>query len=109
MRKTRIEQLLKHYSVLRKYIDLRTQELRVKIISRLEVMFNYAYQMAVSQHTENRDEWMKIAGYIAQVINSVTNSFDEVRFNEDMKRLRDMIEAAKKRAAGTREGTAETN
>ena len=78
--------------------ELRTQDLRVRLISELEKLFIIARKMAES--AENRDDWVRIAGYIAQVINSLANSYDETRFNEDMKRLEEMIKRAKKKLAG---------
>ncbi|MCD6466224.1 hypothetical protein J7L27_07670 [Candidatus Bathyarchaeota archaeon] len=84
--------------------ELKTQELRVKLISELENLFNYAIQMA--RGAENRDSWVKIAGYIAQTINSLTKAYDETRFNEDLQRLKEMIRRAKEKLARqAREGT----
>ncbi|MEM2926533.1 MAG: hypothetical protein QXO94_03610 [Candidatus Bathyarchaeia archaeon] len=84
-----------------KIAQLDTQNLRIKLIENLERIFLYAKEMASSHLVENREEWIKICGYIAQTINSL----DEVRFSEDMERLRDMIERAKKRAGLAGEGT----
>ena len=78
--------------------SLKTQELRVRLISELEKLFIIARKMAES--AENKDDWVRIAGYIAQVINSLANSYDETRFNEDMKRLEEMIQRAKKKLTG---------
>ena len=78
--------------------SLKTQELRVRLINELEKLFIIARRMAES--AENRDDWVRIAGYIAQVINSLANSYDETRFNENMKRLEEMIRRAKEKLAG---------
>lgn len=64
--------------------ELETQKIRVKLIPQLEQLFNYAVEMGWV--AENWEEWMRVAGYIAQVINSISNSFDETSFNEDVKR-----------------------
>ncbi|MEM3027874.1 MAG: hypothetical protein QW220_04005 [Candidatus Bathyarchaeia archaeon] len=88
-----------------KIAQLDTQNLRIKLIENLERIFLYAKEMASSPLVENREEWIRICGYIAQTINSLANSFDEVRFSEDMERLRGMIERAKKRAGLAGEGT----
>ena len=58
-----------------------------------------------AEAAENREDWVKVAKYTAHVINGLANSYDKVRFNEDMKRLRELIEAAKKRAGQSRTGT----
>ena len=60
-------------------------------------MFNYAIAMAKT--ADNRDDWVRIAGYIAQVINSLTKAYDETRFNEDLQRLKEMIRRAKEKLA----------
>ncbi|MBS7657091.1 MAG: hypothetical protein QXI71_02190 [Candidatus Bathyarchaeia archaeon] len=109
MKISRIAIIDRKLDALRRFTVSKTQKLRKKLISKLEVLFNHATQMARSSDVANRDEWMRIAGYIAQVINSVADSFDEVKFNTDIKQLRVMIEAAKKRATGTREGASEAD
>ncbi len=98
MKRERITITEDRLSGLLRFSELKTQELRVKLINQLEGLFNHAAAMAQSRAVENREEWLRIAGYIAQVINSFSNSFDEVRLNEDMQRLRDLIERAKRRA-----------
>jgi len=77
--------------------NLKTQELRVKLITELESLFNYAALMAKT--ADNRDDWVRIAGYIAQTINSLTKAYDETRFNEDLQRLKEMIRRAKEKLA----------
>ena len=53
----------------------------------------------MAKTADNRDDWIRIAGYIAQVINSLTKAYDETRFNEDLQRLREMIRRAKEKLA----------
>lgn len=86
----------RRFNKLIQIFQVETQDLRAALISELEILFKHAVMMAKS--AENREDWMKISAYIAQTINSLAKSFDEVRFNEDIQRLRDMIERAKKRA-----------
>lgn len=85
------------------FCQLQTQELRVKLISELERLFLFARDTAKT--AENREEWVKICGYIAQIINSLANSYDEVRFNEQMRELENLIEEAKKRVGKAKAGT----
>lgn len=82
-------------------IEVETQRLRASLIMELEQLFRSAARMAKS--SENREEWMRIAGYIAQIISGLARSFDEIRLNEDIQRLREMIERAKEKigSAGT--------
>jgi hypothetical protein len=88
-----------------KICELETQHLRVKLISELEKLFNKVKETVDSPHTDNTDDWIKVAAYIAQVINSLANSYDEVRLSEQMKELKELIEIAKKRAGKTQTGT----
>jgi len=85
--------------------SLKTQDLRISLINELERLFQYAKAIAYSEEAENRDAWVKVCAYIAQIINSLANSYDEVRFNEQMKELDELIERAKKRAGATQTGT----
>lgn len=73
------------------------------MIKELEALFKHALMMAKT--AEDKESWMKVAAYIAQTINSLANSFDEIRFNEDIQRLREMIEKAKKRVEPAGAGT----
>lgn len=84
------------------FSQIQTQELRAKLIADLEHLFSLAKMMA--QTSDNREDWVKICGYIAQTINSLANSYDEVRFNEQIKELEQLIEAAKRKAGKTQAG-----
>ena len=94
-----INQTLKKVAI---FSQLETQKIRVKLISELEKIFDYSSRMAKATQDE---AWMKFAGYVAQVINSLANSYDEVRFNEQLKELKQLIERAKKRAGTSQTGT----
>jgi hypothetical protein len=83
--------------------ELKTQDLRMKLITDLERLFQIARQEA--ETAENREDWIKIASYVAQTIKSLADSYDEVRFNEQMKELEQLIEQAKKRAGKAETGT----
>jgi len=48
-----------------------------------------------SEWAEMDPKAARLAGYIAQVINSLAGSYDEVRFNEQMRELERMIEEAR--------------
>lgn len=85
------------------FSQIQTQEIRIKLIGDLEKLFTLSKEMA--QSAENKEDWIRICGYIAQVINSLVNSYDEVRFNEQMKELEQLIEIAKRKAGRTEAGT----
>ncbi|MEM3788296.1 MAG: hypothetical protein QXN95_00305 [Candidatus Bathyarchaeia archaeon] len=101
----RINAIEKLLNSAQKICELKTQDLRVKLIAQLERMFDRVSRISESEHTVNSEDWVKVAGYIAQVINSLASSYDEVRLNEQLRRLRELIEAAKKRVGQAGTGT----
>jgi len=56
----------------------------------LQELFEIANEWA-----EKDPKAARLTGYIAQVINSLASNYDEVRFNEQMKELEQMIEEAR--------------
>ena len=86
---------------IKNFCEIKTQELRIRLIDELERLFLYAKDMA--RTAENREAWMKICGYIAQVINSLADSYDEVRFNKQMHELEQMIEEARRKTEAKRQ------
>jgi len=101
--KKRIVKIAETLNRILNFKELKTQDLRVKLITELERLFTLARSMA--ETAENREEWAKICAYIAQTIKSLADSYDEVRFNEQMKELEQLIEQAKKRAGTPKTGT----
>lgn len=78
------------------YLDwVDTQKKREKIIKTLEKMLKKAYEEGDA----------KTCAYISQVLNKVLDSMDQVRFNEDIQRLKRLIEDVKKRTGPAGEGT----
>jgi len=78
------------------YLDwVDTQKKREKIMRTLE--------KALKKAADDGD-W-KTCAYISQVLNKVLDSMDQVRFNEDIQRLKRMIEDVKKRLGQDGEGT----
>jgi hypothetical protein len=94
------EEILKKIIIFK---ELKTQDLRVRLIADLEKLFRIAKAMA--ETAENREDWIRVAGFIAQTINGLAKSYDETRFNEEMKELEMLIEQAKKRAGKIQTGT----
>jgi len=94
----------------RRIFQLDTQNIRVKLISRLEELFNLAQANAKSQRLGigQREKWAKVAAFIAQTINSLTQAFDERAFDDNLKKLESLIEQAKAKAAGTGEAAKST-
>ena len=79
--------------------EIKTQDIRVTLINELTSLFKTARDMAHSAEGEGRQAWMRVCAYIAQVINSLANSYDEVRFNKQMSELEQMIEEARRKTA----------
>jgi Icc-related predicted phosphoesterase len=98
-RMIKLSEILKKILMLK---ELKTQDLRVQLIADLQQLFNLSKQMAKT--AENPEDWVKICGYIAQVINSLSNAYDEVRFNEQMRELENLIEEAKRRSGKASQG-----
>jgi len=95
--------LIRRLNQTRRIFQLDTQNIRVKLIRRLEELFNLAQANAKAQRLElpQREKWAKVATFIAQTINSLTQAFDERAFDENLKKLETLIEQAKAKAAGT--------
>jgi hypothetical protein len=73
-----------------KSLALDTQQLRVKLMQGLQEIFETADRWAKSD-----PEAMRIAGYIAQVLNNLAKSYEERQFNDDLKELERLIQQAK--------------
>jgi pyruvate carboxylase len=67
-----------------------TQQLRMKLIQSLQELFETA-----SRWAKGDSDAMKLAGYIAQVLNNLAKSYDERRFNDDLKELERLMQQAK--------------
>jgi hypothetical protein len=67
-----------------------TQQLRMKLIQGLQEIFETA-----SRWADEDTEAMRIAGYIAQVLNNLAKSYEERQFNDDLKELERLIQQAK--------------
>jgi cobalamin biosynthesis Co2+ chelatase CbiK len=78
------------------YLDwVDTQKKREKIIKTLEKALKKA---------AGDSDW-KTCAYISQVLNKVLDSMDQIRFNEDIQRLKRLIEDVKKRTGQVGTGT----
>jgi len=106
-RASRIGMIKRRITQLREELKVNTQELRTKTIQKLEELFNLASALAKGEfqtQTENgkqhkltlkqRQKWMRIAAYIAQTINSISNTFDERQIDEDLAKLEALINEA---------------
>jgi hypothetical protein len=107
MRLQRVIVIKKRIHKLRATFKLDTQQLRYNLINRLTELFNDASHLAKSRDIEvkDRQEWTRIAGYIAQTIESVSKGYDERQIDRDLAELEKMIDEAKaKRKDGQTQG-----
>ena len=70
-----------------------TQQLRENLLEDLKQMFTLAKKMANDKDTKAKQiqQWIRIMGYIGQVINSLSKSFEEAKALEQLERLEKMI------------------
>ncbi len=73
-----------------KSLIIDTQQLRQRLIKNLQELFE-----TVSKWAKEDPEAMKIAGYMAQVLNNLAKSYEERQFNDDLKELERLIQQAK--------------
>jgi len=97
MRIQRVIFIEKHIRKLRARVKLDTQQLRYNVINKLTDLFNAASGMAKSRglDVKDRQEWTRIAGYIAQTIESISKGYDEKQIDHDLASLEKMIDEAR--------------
>ncbi|MEM3580199.1 MAG: hypothetical protein QXH40_05005 [Candidatus Bathyarchaeia archaeon] len=106
-KKARKLMITRRIAELRQEFQINTQQLRTKTIQNLQELFNIAMSLAkgeVKTQTANgktekitlkqRQMWARIATYIAQTINSISNTFDERKIDEDLAKLEELINEA---------------
>ena len=100
-------------SQLKDSIAVDTQRIRGKALKRLEDLFDLAVTLAkgeVKTQTEEgktetvtlkqRQLWARVAAYIAQIMNSVAEGFDERQIDADLDELERLVNEAKAKAKG---------
>lgn len=84
-----------------------TQKLRRKLMDWLEEIFDLACRIAKGEiqtlegkpvTLKTRKDWARIAGFTAQVIQSIAKGFDEKEIDDQLKELRRLIDEAKAKA-----------
>lgn len=84
-----------------------TQKLRRKLMDWLEEIFDLACRIAKGEiqtlegkplTLKARKDWARIAGFTAQVIQSIAKGFDEKEIDDQLKELRRLIDEAKAKA-----------
>lgn len=74
---------------------LKTQGVREDLALSLQKWISKAEsEVEKAEDPKVRSEWLRLAGFLTQVLNSVMRIYDEVRFNEDIQQLSEMIKEA---------------
>ena len=81
----------------RRILQIDTQQIRFKVIKKLEEMFDCAHALSQNRGLDlrEREKWAKIAAYIAQTINSVSAGFDEQKVNRELDELEHLVNEAR--------------
>jgi len=80
-------------------LALKTQDIREATVLKLQRWIDEAERAADESVDEVKQQWLKLAGFLTQVLNSLLKTYDEIRLEEGIKELERMIsEAEKKRA-----------
>jgi len=93
---------------LRQRMKIDTQEIRSRTLADLKILFDLAVSLAkgeVKTQTENgrtvkvtlkqRQIWARVAAYVAQIINSIAEGFDEREVDIQLDELERLVNEAK--------------
>jgi ArsR family metal-binding transcriptional regulator len=96
---------------MRAMVKVDTQKIREGMLQSLQELFTLAKQQAQNRKLDlrQRQKWIRVASYVAQVTNSLTKSFDEAAITKDLEQLEKMVnEAMAKRKDKGTQGEATT-
>jgi uncharacterized protein CbrC (UPF0167 family) len=77
-----------------------TQRLRAQLIMELKVLQEVAVQQTQSvpgRKTADQQNWVRLATYISQVINSISKTYDVAQIKDELEELRRSIEEMDKK------------
>jgi predicted transcriptional regulator len=119
-RPTKLTSIERRFERLLRAYRLETQELRQRLISELETIFEMATAIATGEIKTQmvdgkpvritlmqRQKWARAAAYIAQIIHSIARGFDEREIDDMLEEARRLIEEARggaERPGGEAEG-----
>jgi len=78
--------------------SLDMQNVRFQLIFDLKALAELAQQKAIDVHPQKEEvkqSWIRLAAYLGQVINGIGKTFEEVKLDEDLKELEDLVKKAK--------------
>ena len=85
--------ILHRIQKMRTKVKINTQKIREEMLINLQELFSLAKQQAQNKklELEQRQKWIRVASYTAQVVNSLTKSFDEAQVTKDLEKLEKLI------------------
>ncbi len=73
--------------------ECNTQRMRFELIFELKALEEMAQQHAIDTiEPDAKRDWMRLAAYISQVINSISKTYDEASINSELKVLQKRID-----------------
>ncbi|MFH2111044.1 MAG: hypothetical protein ABIJ47_07275 [Candidatus Bathyarchaeota archaeon] len=110
-RKSTIKRVSSRIVTLRRIIRVDTQRMRERTLSSLEDMFELAIMIAKGEiksqtvkdkqvpiSLKQRQMWARVAAYIAQIMNSIAEGFDEKTIDASLAELERMVDEVKAKA-----------
>jgi hypothetical protein len=79
--------------------SLDMQNVRFQLILELKTLAEITQQKAIDTHSakeETKQNWIRLAAYLGQVINGIGKTFEEIKVDEDLKELERLLEEARK-------------
>jgi len=104
---SRNKMIIQRIYKIRRIAKVDTQKIRENMLQKLQELFSLTMKQAQNKKLglPQRQKWVRAASYVAQVINSVTQSFDEAQVTKDLERLEKMINEAMAKEKGGRSNT----
>jgi DNA repair ATPase RecN len=79
---------------------LKTQDIREATVLKLQKWIDRAEQASEeSEDLEVKQQWLKLAGFLTQVLNSLLKTYDQVRLDEDLQEAEKIISEVEKMRA----------
>ena len=97
MKLKRKNSIIKRVKNLQKIFKLDMQKIRSDLLTNLHELFHLAYAHANNRALDDniREKWMRVAGYIAQTIETVIRGYHETEIDENLKVLERLVDEAK--------------
>jgi len=81
-----------------------TQRIRGQLIAELEALVDVANEKAINitnpKQWKQRQNWVRLAAYIAQVINSISKTYDLAQIKQELEELRKIVREMRRHELG---------